>query len=203
VELVDPLTITLVAGSTYRIGGLQNATSPDGRYLLTISAAGIQAADDGAFGTGSDATTWVVDNTPPTVLDVADVSPDPRETPVETVDVIFSEPLQPDSFSWHDLTLTRDGQAIALSSAVTVAWVSGATYRISGLDGFTGFAGEYELTVLAAEVYDLAGNAGTGSVSAQWTNSLVQPDTVAPDQRSQPAAAAVRHADPGSLVRPG
>src|SRR5262249_15042238 len=132
---------------------------------------------------------WLVDTTPPIVIDVVDVSPDPRETAVSTVDVIFSEPIDLGTFTRHDLLLTRGGLPIALDDTVTVAYLDATTYRISGLDAFTAFTGVYELTVLAGGVDDAAGNVGTGSAADQWTNGSAQQDQMPPTSAVNPLPA--------------
>jgi len=109
---------------------------------------------------------YTVDRQRPVVLDLVDVSPDPRTIPVDTVDVIFSEPVF--DFAFDDLSLTRNGMAVPLSNSVTIAFVSGSTFRISGLASSTVAAGNYVLTVNAGTVFDHAGNGGSGSASDSW-----------------------------------
>ena len=59
----------------------------------------------GVPGTGSLSTpTFVVDTTAPTILPLAAI---PKgETPVSTIDVTFSEPIQPATFTTANLALT-------------------------------------------------------------------------------------------------
>src|SRR5262249_16237457 len=109
-----------------------------------------------------------VDLTPPQVTSAGPVTPSPRGTPVSTLDVVLSEPIDLGTFDYHDLTLTRNGAANLVTSAVTVALVSGNTYRLSGLDSLTASDGTYLLTVSGSGLQDLAGNPGVGSSSAGW-----------------------------------
>ncbi len=59
------VTITLVSGSTYRIGGLSSLTTIEGSYTLTVDAADI-TDPGGNPGAGSQSTSWLMDTTPPT-----------------------------------------------------------------------------------------------------------------------------------------
>ena len=116
-----------------------------------------------------------MDLTAPTVLDVLDVTPDPRNQSVSQVSVVLSKAIDPLTFTYQDLSLTRGGTPVPLSSAVTVSYVSGNTYAIKGLEGFTVAAGTYVLTVNAAGLKDLAGNNGTGSASDTWVMDTTPP----------------------------
>jgi hypothetical protein len=81
--------------------------------------------------------------------DVLDVSPDPRTTPVPTVDVKFSRAINSASFTYQDLMLTRDFDPTNLITRnVKVRKVDTLTYRISGLESATAADGQYVLTVL-------------------------------------------------------
>ena len=62
-----------------------------------------------------------------------------------------------------DLALTRDGRPVALPAGVTVTALDATTFRIGGLEAVTDMPGAYVLTVDAAGVEDLAGNAGVAS----------------------------------------
>ena len=78
-------------------------------------------------------------------------------------------------FDDQDIALTRDGVDLALDNTVTVSLVSGSTYRISGLGGFTHEDGAYQLTISAVGLTDRAGNAGIGGKSITWTTQSVLP----------------------------
>jgi hypothetical protein len=118
-----------------------------------------------------------IDMTPPTVSQVVGVVPAARRTSVASVDVVFNKPIDPTTFDYHQLTLTRNGGANLITSAVQVALVSGATYRISGLSALTAGEGVYVLTVSAVGIKDLVANQGTGSASTQWINDQTPPQS--------------------------
>jgi len=94
---------------------------------------------------------------------------------VDTLDVTLDEQVVLGSFTYADLTLTRDGSVVTLDDTVTAAYVSGKAYRIAGLAGFTDAEGAYQLTVSAAGLMDRAGNAGVGQASRTWTLSQSLP----------------------------
>ena len=116
-----------------------------------------------------------VDLTAPGVSSVAGVTPNPRNTPVSTLDVVLDEPVDLTGFTYEDLSLTRRRQRRGPGRHGDGGLVSGNTYRISGLDGFTGSPGDYQLTVSAAGLTDRAGNAGVGQASTTWTMAQTLP----------------------------
>ncbi len=271
------VTLSLVSGDTYAIGGLSSLTTAEGNYELTANAADIQD-QYGFAGTGTASTSWLMDTTPPTstvnslpaqttstsfnvsitssdpagsngstpsgvasiaiydsedggaytlfasvtqaspaalftgraghtygfysiatdnagntqpapttaqesvqilppvsVSSIAAVSPNPRNTPVSTVAVTFSIPVNPSSFSASTLTLTDNGTTVAITGAVTLSLVSGSTYDINGLGGLTAAEGNYGLTVNASAIDDTYGNPGTGSLSTSWLMDTTPP----------------------------
>ena len=118
-----------------------------------------------------------VDETPPTISSVAAVTPNPRNTPVDSVDVTFSKAINPGTFTTADLSLTDNGGPNLITSAVTISLVSGttSTYEIGGLSGLTTAEGTYMLTVNASGIQDQAGNFGTGSMSTSWLMDTTPP----------------------------
>ncbi len=127
---------------------------------------------------------------PPLVVSVGPVSPDPRNTAVSTLDVVMSETINLSTFNNQDITLTRNGGGNLITGAVTVTQVSGARYRINNLSGLTGASGNYVLTVNAGGIQSTLGMSGTGSASDTWTT-----DTTAPTVTINQAAS---QADPAS-----
>jgi hypothetical protein len=155
---------------------VNTGSSGSGDLRLDIVYPGATISDDAgnlltsSFTTGQ---TYSIDKTPPTILSILEPAPNPRTSAVTNLDVIFSEPISLSTFTYDDLALQRDGYAVSLTSAVLVNLLSGTTYRISNLDGFTAAPGAYVLTVNASSIQDLAGNGGIGSSSAAW--SLARP----------------------------
>ncbi len=117
---------------------------------------------------------FTVDHVPPVVTAVTAVAPDPRNTPVSSVEVTFSEPIFTLSFDYRDIILTRNGVSVPLTNIVATSFLSGSTFRITNLDSFTTAPGAYVLTVIPT-VTDLLNNvngSGTGSASDSWTTVL-------------------------------
>jgi hypothetical protein len=174
VALNNTVTVARVGTSTtYRISGLTSFTAPDGEYTLCVDATTIQdlAGNAGVNPALADRCDTFTTAVPPRVVDVVDVTPDPRNTAVDTIDVVLSEVVT--GFDRMDLTLTRGGVPVTLDNTVAVTQVGmTATYTISGLAAFTGVSGtfDYVLTVDATGFMDLNGNAGlaSGSGSDTW-----------------------------------
>jgi hypothetical protein len=106
---------------------------------------------------------------------VGPVAPNTRNTSVSSLDVTFSVPLNPVTFTDAALTLIDNGGENLITSAVTIALVSGSTYQINGLSGLTAANGNYTLSVSAAAIDDAYGNPGTGSLSASWLMDTTPP----------------------------
>ena len=115
------------------------------------------------------------------VTSFAAVSPNPRNSPVSSVDVTFNEPINVASLAPGALVLNDDGGANLITDAVTVSLVSGSTYQIGGLTALTTAEGNYTLTVDAADIENQDGDLGTGSLSTSWLMDSTPPtSTVSP-----------------------
>ncbi|AKE63138.1 Alkaline phosphatase [Microcystis aeruginosa NIES-2549] len=109
------------------------------------------------------------DSASPQVREIIDVSPNPRNIPVNNLTVVFSEPIRANSFDYQDLTLTLDNGANLITNGVTISQIDPITFQINNLTGITGNIGQYQLSVNATGIQDLAGNAGAGIVNENWT----------------------------------
>lgn len=143
-------------GSTYTLNNLTTATSPVGTYVLTLNAANSGIVDSNGLALAASATdTWVVETTVPTV-DIIDVTPDPRMTPVSDVKIDFSEPVT--GVDIGDFTLTRNGTAISLVGLpLTIDGDDNTIYHLN-LSTVTTSVGSYTLTIVTDDIADLAGN---------------------------------------------
>ncbi len=93
-----------------------------------------------------------------------------RTAPMESVAVSLSETADMSTFTFEDLTLSRNGTPITLDSRVTVTYTSGTSYLVSGLGDFTATPGSYSLTVNCRDIKSAAnGTDGMGSASQSWT----------------------------------
>jgi hypothetical protein len=92
-------------------------------------------------------------------------------SPVDSIDVTFSEPSELATFTASDLRLTRNGTLLTLPAGLTINPVDGtsATYRLSGLQSVTAAPGLYSLQIDATGITDLASNSGLEGATASFT----------------------------------
>ncbi|MGP0068315.1 MAG: beta strand repeat-containing protein, partial [Isosphaeraceae bacterium] len=123
----------------------------------------------------------------PQIVLLQAVKPSTVNNPVSALDVTFNEPINLNTFTAGNLSLTLNGGAIAISG-VTLALVSGTTdtYQISGLAPLTAADGNYQLTVSAVGVEDSLGDVGTGSVSTSWTMDTTDTNVTVQDVTPPP-----------------
>lgn len=105
---------------------------------------------------------------------------------MQSLNITFSEPIDPATFDYHDLALTLNGGGNLITSDVTVTPVNSTTWQRGNINWVQGYAGTYSFTVDAAGILDLAGNPGTGSTNETWQLILETPSTsanlaIAPD----------------------
>src|SRR5690606_7661486 len=86
---------------------------------------------------------WTTETAPPTA-ELSAVSPNPRNTSVDSLSLTFSKPVSGVDLS--DFLLTRDGQTIELSGDLLAG--SGVSYSLD-LGDFTSAGGNYVLTLSA------------------------------------------------------
>jgi len=178
--LTSAVTITPLSATRYQITGLTDLTSTEGNYQLTVNASDITDLS-GKVGTGSLSETWInlatatADTTPPIVTDILDLQTKPRNTPVSSLDVTLSEAIDLSSFTWQDITLTRNSGTNLLTNGVIVSFVNDTTYRINGLNSLTTTQGIYTLTVNGSGIQDTSGNLGTGIQSETWVMDTTPP----------------------------
>ena len=162
------VTFTQVSGATYQIGGLAPLTAANGVYQFTILP-GVVQDSAGELSTGTLSEKWANGEVGPYVVQVDSVTPNPRNTPVDSVDVEFDELIDPSTFTDSALSLTLNGGPNLIDGNETISQMSSTTYAISGLSGLTTTDGNYVLTVDAAGIADPAGQSGFGSASTSWT----------------------------------
>ena len=109
------------------------------------------------------------------VTSISSATPNPRNTPVSSVDVTFDEPINLSTFTSSALTLADNGGENLITSAATITLVSGSTYQIGGLAGLTTTDGNYTLTVNSTGIADQSGNLGSNSLSTSWLMDTTTP----------------------------
>lgn len=173
--VTDSPVATLVDGTFNGAPGwlVAGTTAPaTGNYYLTTQV----GSYDETFGLVIGAELYV-DNirngvVPSLTADIIDV-PD-RITPLDTVIVDFTEPIDPASFGPEDLRLTleEDINTNLIDGGVTITPVPGtvSSYQINGLGTLTGDLGLYRLFVDATGVIEQAtGNPGFGNAFESWS----------------------------------
>jgi hypothetical protein len=116
---------------------------------------------------------WFYTEAGPTA-DVVDVTPDPRNTPVASVNITFSEAASGVDLS--DLKLTKDGNPTNLltgSSATLSTSDGGVTWTLGNIGALTQFAGTYTLAFTAAPsgVTNSVGDPVQNDASDTWVNT--------------------------------
>ena len=180
----------------YTLTGLAPLTGVAGNYTLTLSAAASGIADLAGNALQADALEqWVMDIDLPTLLDIVDVTPDPRNTAVSSISFTFSKAVL--GFDLSDLELTRDDGTVSpnlLTAAQTLTTSDNVSWTLSGLSSLTALAGSYEFVLDAATagIVDAAGNALLVGGSEAWLTDLTAPTMtimeVTPDPRTQSVA---------------
>jgi len=136
---------------------------PTGTYNVTAMA--IDSSKQIAF--DSTLAELRIDSTAPTAT-ITPVSPDPRNSPVGSVSIQFSEPVG--HFDIRDFYLTLNGLSAPITGA-TLSTTDNQTWTLGNLAGLTAAAGAYVLTLQGAGsgVADLAGNELMVGSSDSWT----------------------------------
>ena len=140
-------------------------TFPGGNYGYVVNHTAGQTHFNLDFGR-------TTDTTAPTASFAA-VTPNPRSTPVASIDLTFSEAVTGVDLS--DFALTRNGSPVSLVGATLTG--SGATYTIGNLAGLTGIDGTYVLTLIASGsgIVDLAQNPLDGDASTSFVVDTTAP----------------------------
>ena len=166
---------------------LTTVTIRDGTYLLTIVAKGSGIRDANGDLLANDAFDSFKIDTPVPSADIENVLPDPRNTAVANVAVLFDEPVT--GVDIGDFELRRNGNIVSLTG-LTVSG-SDANYSLD-LSTVTSASGAYVLTLIAADsdIVDSNDNPLEGNASDTWVTDTTAPTAdivdVTPDPRSTP-----------------
>jgi len=186
-------------GITWALTGLTALTDLIGTYtmVLTLTAAGsgiVDVAGNPLAGDASD--TWVSDipDTEPPTVQITAVSPDPRNVPVNEIEIVFSEPVL--HVDVGDLTLTRSGGGNLLTTQ-PVTSADNITWTLGGLAPLTSAGGDYVLTLTAGQsgIADDAGNPLAGDASDSWVTDTQTPGADITDVDPDPRVTAVGEID--------
>jgi hypothetical protein len=172
--ITSAVTVTQQSANAFAIDGLGPITGGQGNYLLKVHADSVQDSG-GAPGFGSSSVNWRTITTGPAITELEQITTNPRNIVVRTLNVRFSEPIDTSTFDYRDITLTRDGGPNLITSDVTVTELDATSFQIGNISWVQGYAGNYSLTANATGLNDLAGNSGAGSTNASWQMILGAP----------------------------
>ncbi len=161
------LSISAVSATRFVVSGLTPAVSQDGVYRLVLDLSGI-ADPFGNVGSGNATLGWVQAAEAPAVVALVGPKQTWRNNPLEQVDVLFNRPIQTNTFSLDDLTLTRNQTPINLTDPVTVFAAAENRMQIRGLDHVTAVEGTYQLSVQTNGVLGTNDVAGLGTPTLTW-----------------------------------
>ncbi|MDB5388337.1 MAG: hemagglutinin/hemolysin-related protein, partial [Planctomycetaceae bacterium] len=128
-----------------------------------------------------------VDETPPTVS-IGAISPNPRTTSVDSIQIVFSKAVS--GFDLGDLSLARNGGANLLTAGLTLTTSDNITFTLQGLSALTTADGSYLLGLNAtgSGIIDGASNSLTTGAAVSWQTDTTSPvatiSAVSPDPRS-------------------
>ena len=183
-------TLATTDNVTFTLGNLAGLTDVSGAYVLTLTAAGSGITDSLGNALTADASdSWTTDTIPPTVA-IVPVAPNPRNTPVNEITLLFSETVTGVDLS--DLTLTRDGGTDLLTAGQSLSTTDNITFTLGNLAGLTAAQGDYVLTLTATGSGIVDGTAlglveGAGyRITVDTTPPAVDVVDVAPDPRNAP-----------------
>ncbi len=197
IDISSPVLFPLfeLAGDQYELNLLAMAATP-GTYRLTINPlnSGIVDIAGNSFLT-SFSTSWVLDVAAP-LADIVDVAPDPRQTPVDALNTIFSEkvtfenpgdPLNPLDASAHYVLAYDDGTAATAGSisdatnggtivvtSMAHGLADGDRITIYGVQGNTNANGVFTVTKIDDDQFSLDSSIGSDIYSGggRWVRTV-------------------------------
>lgn len=172
-------TLDTVDGIVYTLSGLTSLTGSAGTYALTLTTTGIVDLAGNALAAGA-TEAWTfsvappVDTVAPTATIVA-VTPDPYPTAVNSLTIVFSEPVT--GVTLADVSLKRDGGADLLTASQTLMSADQQVWVLGNLAPLTGTDGTYVLLLTAAGsgIQDAAANAMVANASETWAALTIPP----------------------------
>ncbi|HKD36801.1 MAG TPA: dockerin type I domain-containing protein, partial [Pirellulales bacterium] len=155
--LTSSQTLTTSDNITYTLGNLAPLTGSDGSYLVSLAASPNIIDSSGGYLASGASGAFAIDTTSPTVM-ISPVSPNPTNSAVDSMQIVFSEPVS--GVSLAALSLTAGGGPNLLTSSQTLTTSDNVTYTLGNLSSLTAANGTYTLTLTAAgsSITDLAGN---------------------------------------------
>lgn len=172
--LTSSQTLTTGDNITYTLGNLAPITTSDGNYIVSLAASPSITDSSGGYLASGASATFTIDTTPPTV-NISPVSPNPTNSAVSAIQIVFSEPVT--GISIAALSLSSDGGPNLLTSSQTLTTSDNVTFTLGNLSSLTAANGNYTLTLTAAGsgITDLAGNPLAGGAVTSFTVDSTPP----------------------------
>lgn len=180
-------TLESLDGIHYILSGL---TGVAGDYTLTLTSGGSGITDLAGNPLVDDSSdTWTMDVNGPSLVDIVDVAPDPRNGPVTDVTFVFDKPVT--GFDINDLELIHDNgtpSANLLTASQTLSTSDNVTWTLDNLAGLTDSSGTYQLTLTASAsgISDAANNLLAAGGAESWTTDVETPEVDIVDVVSDP-----------------
>ena len=163
----DAAGIILATTSGRPTAVVQNVGYGRGVYLGPAYASSVDSVDQDALRTGvpdrllEQAVAWAAGPD----VEILEVTPDPRTTPVSSVLLNIRKDINMSTFDAADVTLTLDSGPNLINAGVTVTHFKNNIYRINGLSALTEDGGTYKLSITGAGIDDTGGNPLSGSAT--------------------------------------
>ena len=168
----------------YGIGGIRLVevafNGLPGRYTLGLSVEGSHIIDYAGNPLTADASdTWLIETgEPDTVIptaDILDVDPDPRDSAVDQIEIVFSEAVT--GLDIADLSLARDGGGNLLTGDEPLTTTDHVTWTLAGLSTLTAASGHYtlQLTAAGSGIEDVSFNPLQADASDSWQTIVIGP----------------------------
>lgn len=161
--------LTSLDRRTWTLGGLSGLTAANGQYQLSFTSLSGVWNDSEQVLSSSEAESWTVATTSLTGS-VVPVTPEIRTTPIDSLTIVFSAPVNGLQLSDLSLEAYYDGHGNLLTTSQTLTTTDRITWRLGNLTGITQAPGKYILSLLDAPgITDGAGNALTGTLTETFT----------------------------------
>lgn len=173
--------------ATYKLENLAALTTPDGAYVLTVNGANSGITDAVGNALAGDASDNFVVDANALIATLTPVTPDPRNIPVNSIDIVFSKAVS--GFGLSDLRLVRNDKVNLLTGLQTLTTSDSRTWTLGNLAGLTSTSGNYTLTLTStgSGIIDAANNPLVGDASTSWLIDMVAPATILDDQPANPS----------------
>ena len=156
-----------------RLEGLEQLTTAEGDYVLTVDAEGVLDID-GWMGYGQFSVTWTTDTAGPILTPMDGFPATVTAHSVDRVRLQPSELIVSETFQADCLSLLLDGTPIDLPTNAQIEALEDGSYEIRGLGSATRAGGVYELRVDGTSITDLVGNPGSETI-VTWHHDVTPP----------------------------